>query len=43
MNRGRGEGTFLKKGSLSPLKLPSLPPKTFVLIESLFGSSGNLP
>ena len=31
---GGGEGTFLKKGSLSPSKPPPLPPKTFTLIES---------
>ena len=30
---GRGEGTFLEKGSLSP-------PKTFDLIESLISSGG---
>ena len=38
-----GEATFPQNGSHSPLKLPSHPPKTFVLIESLFGSSGDLP
>ena len=31
---GRGEGTLLEKGSLSPSKPPPLPPKTFDFIES---------
>ncbi|XUR84187.1 hypothetical protein WCP94_000827 (plasmid) [Bilophila wadsworthia] len=33
---GRGEGTFLRKGSLPPPKPSPLPPKTFDVIESLF-------
>ena len=36
MKIGGGEDPFLEKGVLSPSKPPSLPPKTFDLIESLF-------
>ena len=36
MKIGGGEDPFLETGVLSPSKPPSLPPKTFDLIESLF-------
>ncbi len=36
MKIGGGRGTFLEKGSPPPSKPPPSPPKTFVLIESLF-------
>ena len=40
---GGGEGSFLKKGALSPSKPPPLPPKTFVKVDAETGSKAAEP